>query len=239
VAFHFASDVHLRLDRPDRGKRFARWVDSLEAGDTIIVVGDLCDFWFASRQFRGDPRRSEGLAALIRHREGGGRVRMILGNHDATLGRFYRDALGAEVADETSETLEAHGLRVRVAHGHLVGARNPLKAVMEADAFRRGFAILPEFVAKGLERSLDRSNDVHRAASDARHIANFRAIADGLNGTADLVIFGHAHVAFDERRGASRLIILGDWLEGESSLRLDERGAKLVTDRPVLSSTTA
>jgi len=239
VAFHFASDVHLRLDRPDRGTRFAGWVESLGTGDTIVIVGDLCDFWFASRQRYGDARRCDGLAALIRHREAGGRVRIVLGNHDATLGRFYHDRLGAEVVAGTSDAFEAHGLRVRVAHGHCVGARNPLKGVMETDAFRRAFSLLPGPVARGLETSLDRSNDVHRAASDARHIANFRDIADSLNGTADLVVFGHAHVALDERRGASRLIILGDWLDGESSLRLDDRGATLITDRPILSSTTS
>ena len=47
LAAYFASDVHLRLDRPERGRRFARFVGGLEPGvDTLTIVGDLCDFWY-------------------------------------------------------------------------------------------------------------------------------------------------------------------------------------------------
>jgi UDP-2,3-diacylglucosamine hydrolase len=237
VAFHFVSDVHLRLDRPDRARRFADWVNSVGPDDTIYVAGDLCDFWFASRQWTGDPRRCPGLAALMHHRERGGRVRVLLGNHDATLGPFFRDRLGVEAAGGPVETFEVFGRRIRVEHGHLAGTRNPWKGLMESQAFRRGFGLFPEFVASRLESALDRSNDVHRAAADARHLREFRAIADGLRETADLVVFGHSHVVHDELRGDTRLIILGDWLNGESFLRIDERGACFCADRPVLSST--
>lgn len=213
-------------------------MDSVGRDDTIVVVGDLCDFWFSSRQRRGDPRRCAGLAALIRHREAGGRVRILLGNHDATLGPFYRDSLGAEWIAGRASTIEAHGQRIRIEHGHLAGARNPLKGLMEARSFRRAFGLLPEFAARGLESALDRSNDVHRQVSDARHLVNFRSIADHLEGPADLVVFGHAHVVLDEQRASSRLVILGDWLRGESVLRVDDRGATLIADRPVLSSSS-
>ncbi len=50
VADYILSDVHLRYDRPDRGERLARVVSEMGRIDRLVIVGDLCDFWLASRQ---------------------------------------------------------------------------------------------------------------------------------------------------------------------------------------------
>ena len=61
---YLASDVHLRLDHPERGWRFARWVKRLDGGDTLLIVGDLCDFWMGARLRESELMQCEGLRAL-------------------------------------------------------------------------------------------------------------------------------------------------------------------------------
>ena len=62
---YFASDMHLRHDRPDRAQRLARWVDGLSPDDALYLVGDVCDFWLASRERPVDPSACEGLRAWL------------------------------------------------------------------------------------------------------------------------------------------------------------------------------
>jgi UDP-2,3-diacylglucosamine hydrolase len=230
VPAYFVSDVHLRLDRPDRGQRFAQWVSRLLPSDTLVIAGDLCDFWFASRQ-RGrglDPLLCPGLKALAQRVSQGGSVSIMIGNHDPWLGPFYEEVLGARLVAEPFE-LEAHRLRVHLVHGHLLGARSFWKAAMESRAFLLGFGLAPGFVARGLERLLKQTNDLRRAASDRRHLAMYRRYADQLEGRTDLAIFGHIHRPHDDSSRPVRMVVLGSWTRGSSYLMIDDKGPTLVS----------
>jgi UDP-2,3-diacylglucosamine hydrolase len=228
VPDYFASDIHLRLDRPDRGLRFAGWVTTLGREDTLTIVGDLCDFWLTSRQFPLKPSQCEGLAALVDYRDRGGRLSILPGNHDHWLMGFYEQALGAEHTRDETLDLVSHGLKLHVAHGHRMRAPARWKAVMERDTFLRGFACIPSPLAHALEWTLDTTNELKRKRAEDRQVAQYREFADGLASWADLVVLGHVHRRVDDVSRQPRLIVLGDWLEGESFLRIDERGAKFV-----------
>lgn len=226
MADYFLSDVHLRHDRPDRGERLARLVDGLGPADRLFVVGDLCDFWFASRQHRRGLGRCPGLRSLVAFRERGGELILMLGNHDAWLGPFYEANLGVGVRPEPLE-LESYGRRLRLAHGHRVKGKSWWKGAMEGRAFLRAFGLLPRSLAWGLEALLDRVNERGRAESERRMIAGYREAAESARGGADLLIFGHVHRVVDETTRGARFVVLGDWLVGASYLRIDEREAAL------------
>lgn len=227
----FLSDVHLRLDRPERGQRLAKLVDRLDPTDRLIIVGDLCDFWFASRQRRADPARCPGLRSIRTFRERGGTVLLLVGNHDLWLGPYFRDRLGVTVLDEP-QVLESFGRRVHLAHGHRSKTRpSRWKTAMESHAFLRAFGALPWPVARGLEVMLDRVNERRMAESNRRMVASFREQADALAGSADLVVFGHAHVVHDDPDSVPRLVVLGDWTRGgRSYLRIDDEGVRQVIE---------
>lgn len=237
MADYFASDVHLRLDRPDRGQRFSTFVDSIGEGDSLTIVGDLCDFWFASRQVQVSPLQCPGLRSLATFRGRGGELTILPGNHDAWMGSTYIEALGARFSAEPWRR-SSHGMSVFAVHGHELGARKPWKAVMESRAFLRGFRRLPGPVARALAVRLEDSNANALAETHRRHLETYRGAASKLieSGSVDLVLVGHVHDRFDEPIGRGRLIVLGDWISGSSYLRIDERGATFVVDRP-LSST--
>jgi UDP-2,3-diacylglucosamine hydrolase len=229
VPAYFVSDVHLRLDRPERARRFARWLERLAPSDPLTIVGDLCDFWFASRQRLADPMTCAGLKALRAFADQGGSITILPGNHDVWLGSFYEQSLRARFVHEPFE-VQAFGLRVHLVHGHRLGARSRWKGALESQTFLRAFAHVPGPLARGLEAMLEQSNEQVRARSDRRHLEVYRRYADQLANRADLVVFGHIHHPHDDRSRPPRLIVLGCWLVGESYLKIDEQGASLVVE---------
>lgn len=223
-----ASDMHLRPDRPDRGRRLARVLDSVAAETSLLLAGDVCDFWFASRGPLVGELPCEGMRALRRHVTRGGTLSILPGNHDSWLARFYNERLGATVHDGPSMSLNIHGLRVHVVHGHRLGARPAWKAAMESHAFLRAFGAIPGPVAWSLGKLLDRSNHQRRDRDNQRHLSVFRRYAQEHSARADLVVFGHAHLALDESDTQPRLVVLGDWMRQASYLHIDEHGARQV-----------
>lgn len=226
MATYFASDVHLRIDRPERSRRFADWVQTLKACDSLIIVGDLCDFWFASRQRRLDFRSCVGLSAARDFVDRGGSLSIIAGNHDLWLGPFYEQSLGGRfLADSLS--LVTEGIKIHAIHGHLLGARSPWKGIMESRWFLDAFRRVPERLAAALEQKLDASNDVHRARSDRRHLDVYRKYSASLANVAELVVLGHIHRPQDEIIGEkTRMIVLGGWILGSSRLKIADGRAE-------------
>ena len=225
MADTFLSDVHPRLDRPDRGRRLAEVVAGLGPEDTLTVAGDLCDFWFASRQ-RRRADACEGLAALASYRRRGGDLTLMAGNHDRWLGPLYERVVGVGLVEEP-RLVDSHGLRLSLVHGHRLGGRPAWKGAMESRAFLHVFGLAPRAAADRLDAALETSNDRTIGESEARHWANYRSYAEGLQGRADIAVFGHIHNPRDERDGPLRLVVLGGWQRRTSYLRVDERGASL------------
>lgn len=234
MADYFVSDLHLRPDRPERGARLRRFLQALERDDRLFVVGDLCDFWFASRHRADAGDECDGLRALADRQGRGGHVTVLLGNHDAWLGPYYAERLGLSVEPRDVLEVGSHGARLHLAHGHLVGARAAWKGVMESRAFLTGFRHLPRSFARGLEHALDRSNDRTREADDRRHFTAFRRYASALDDRIDLVVLGHVHRAHLDLEHAPGVVVLGDWKRRTSYLRIDAHGARfhVVPDGP-------
>ncbi len=225
MAVLLASDMHLRPDQPDRGQRFAQRLAEAGPLDELILVGDVCDFWFASRRRHGDEKVCPGLRAIRNAARDGFRVTILPGNHDTWLASFYRDDLGATVEEADHVVREIEGLRVRLAHGHRLGANGRLKAAMESRAFQTAFGLIPGPLARGLERTLDARNDARLDQSNARNLNAFRRETEALGDAFDLVVFGHLHAPIDETIGKTRLVVLGGWFHASPILRIDSRGA--------------
>src|SRR5205814_109577 len=192
VAHYFASDVHLREDHPDRDRRFRAWLGRLTPADALVIVGDLCDFWMSARQGPDQLMRCPSLQALAEFRRQGGSLAVMPGNHDTWLCSFYARELGAEIVAEPYD-LTIHGLRVRLVHGHLLGARQLWKAGMESRAFFRMFGLLPQPIARGLDQLLTWKNERGLHEDEERHLHVFRAYAAACRNLADLVVIGHVH----------------------------------------------
>ena len=220
---YFISDIHLRGDRPERARRLSRFLNRLNSNDRLVIAGDLCDFWMASRQSADELSRDEGIRALTVFREAGGNLSILPGNHDLWLCPFYEKALGAAILTEPAK-FDIHGQRVHVVHGHLLGARRKWKAFLESREFFQGFGRTPYPMARLLDVVLEKKNERGLADDERRHLVVYREYAAGLRDEADIVVFGHVHRAIDEP-GPPRLIVLGGWQARSSYLKIDATGA--------------
>jgi UDP-2,3-diacylglucosamine hydrolase len=226
VAHYFASDVHLRGDRPDRDRRFRAWLGQITTADDLVIVGDLCDFWMGARYSEDQLAAYSSLEMLAEFRRRGGSLAIMTGNHDEWLCRFYERALGARIIAEPHD-MTVHGLRVRLVHGHRLGARRLWKAAMESRTFFRAFGWIPGPIAGGLDRVLAWRNVRGLPVDEERHLKVYRAYATACRDVADLVVIGHVHRPVDESGAAPRMIVLGGWHRDSSYLTIDERGARL------------
>lgn len=226
---YFLSDVHLRLDQPNRGRRLARLVDRLGPGDSLTIVGDLCDFWYAARQHRADPMTCRGLRSLAEFRARGGPITVLAGNHDAWLGPFYEEALGARFLPDALD-VEVQGLRIHTAHGHRLGAQTAWKGVLKGRAFLAAFRKVPAPIADALGTLLKATNRRNQAAFDRRGLAVYRKYAIGLAGTCDLLILGHVHSPLDATEGGLRLVVLGGWYTHSCHLVVEDGVATHVVE---------
>ena len=221
---YFASDVHLRNDRPDRDRRFRAWLNRLTRDDSLVIVGDLCDFWMGSRRATTIRFDSESLRALAEFRRQGGSLAIMAGNHDEWLCPFYEAELGATIIAEPHD-MTLHGIRLRIVHGHLLGARRAWKAWMESRAFFEAFAYVPGPFARALDQILAWRNQRGLDADEERHLRVYREYAAQLRGSADIVVFGHVHRPVDLAHANPRLIVLGGWQRRTSYLKIDASGA--------------
>jgi UDP-2,3-diacylglucosamine hydrolase len=227
VSFYLASDVHLRMDHPDRGRRFSNWVSGLGHADSLLIAGDLCDFWMGARSSESELMKCDGLQALADFRNRGGSFYVMAGNHDRWLCPFYKRVLGASIVPDPFDAI-MYGIRLHLVHGHLLGARRKWKAAMESQSFFRAFGKLPSPLATRLDQLLETKNSRGLDEDERRHLAVFRRYAESKRGLADLVVIGHVHRAVDEPglvASDPRMIVLGGWQHGSSYLRLDASGA--------------
>jgi UDP-2,3-diacylglucosamine hydrolase len=224
VAFYFVSDIHLRFDCPDRDVRFRAWLDGVSTQDVLVILGDLCDFYLAARSSADELLQSSSLQALAAFTKAGGSLAIMPGNHDRWLGPFYEARLGAATLAEPCD-LHAHGVRVRLVHGHLLGARRRWKSLLESRAFFAAFGGLPRPVAQRLDHVLAWRNLRDLEADEERHLGAFREYARACKGLADIVVVGHVHCALEDTQSSPRLIVLGGWQRRAGSLKIDASGA--------------
>jgi len=229
VADYYLSDVHLRLDQPERGRRLARLVDRLGPSDSLTIVGDLCDFWYAARQHHDDPMACTGLGALAGFRDRGGPITILAGNHDAWLGPFYERALGARFLPDALD-LRVQGLRVHLEHGHRLGAQTSWKGVLKSHAFLSAFRIVPGPIADALGALLRRTNDRNQEAFDRRGLEVYRQYAGQLDDAYDLIILGHVHSPLDTGPSRPRVVVLGGWYTQTSYLVIQDGSATHVVE---------
>jgi UDP-2,3-diacylglucosamine hydrolase len=221
------------MDRPERARRFSRWVGSLDGSDTLLILGDLCDFWMATRCRQSHLMDCQGIKALVDFRSRGGNLATMPGNHDRWLCDFYEQELSATILPDPFDTTIA-GLRLHLVHGHLLGARRIWKAGMESHVFFRAFAMTPTPLASVFDQLLESRNQSDLEEDERRHLLVFRRYAAARRGVCDLVVIGHVHRAVDDNGADPRMIVLGGWQTQSSFLRIDAAGASFhrIADDP-------
>ena len=239
MATLFVSDLHLDPERPAITELFGRFLDDEARGaDALYILGDLFEAWVGD----DDPSTAGAFVAdrLRALAASGVPVNFIRGNRDFLLGDDYAKRAGINILPDPAVVM-LHGEPTLVLHGDLLCTDDT--AYQQVRAQTRDPRWQGDFLAQPLAARLAFAQQA-RAASQARH---GELKASGLSETITDVapdtvrewfkrygvrrmIHGHTHrpAIHDERDGNSR-IVLGDWYDQGSVLRVDDSGFNLAS----------
>ena len=236
MATLFISDLHLDADRPDVIDLFGAFLDGQARGaDALYILGDLFEAWVGD----DDPSHAGAFVAgkLRALSASGVPVYFIRGNRDFLLGEAYARRAGMRILPDPAVVV-LHGEPTLILHGDLLCTDD--LAYQQFRAQTRDPRWQAQFLAQPLQARLAFAAQA-RAASQARH---GELVAQGMAETigdvaGDTVrawfarhglrrmIHGHTHRPAIHVAGDATRIVLGDWYEQGSVLRVDAGGAAL------------
>jgi UDP-2,3-diacylglucosamine hydrolase len=236
----FISDLHLDAERPEITRLFGEFVDGEARGaDALYILGDLFEAWVGD----DDPSETgrfvaEKLKALS---DGGVPVSFIHGNRDFLLGDDYARRAGMAILPDPVVVL-LHGQPTLLMHGDTLCTDDV--AYQQFRSQTRDPRWQAQFLAQPLAARIAFAQQA-RAASQAhqsglKDAGSMETITDVSPAEVadtfrrygiDRIIHGHTHRPAihdaDVDGRACRRIVLGDWYEQGSVLRVDGDSARL------------
>jgi UDP-2,3-diacylglucosamine hydrolase len=238
MATFFISDLHLDPSRPEITRLFGEFIAHEARGaEALYILGDLFEAWV------GDDDPSEiGTFVADRLRglgQSGVPVFFIRGNRDFLLGSAYARRAGMTILPDPAVVV-LHGQPTLLMHGDLLCtgdiAYQEFRAQTREPAWQAQFLSQPLAARMAFAKRAREASRSHQ--SGLRDAGTMETITDVSPATVaetcarygiDRIIHGHTHrPAVHEADGRSR-IVLGDWYEQGSVLRVDADGATLST----------
>ncbi len=223
---YIVSDLHLGIAPPEVERRFVAFADHVAAtGGSLVVNGDLFDFWFEWRTVI--PRTGyRALAALSRLRDLGRPVLWLAGNHDCWGGEVLREDVGVEFVDEWRgniagwDTYIHHGDGLReVEDRKYRRLRTVLRHPLSIRAFRWLHPDWSSRLATG--SSAASRNHAHHSPDEGDGLRRVAFDLLDAAGGPELVIFGHSHVPSVDRAPRGGVYAnAGSWLDAFTYVRV-------------------
>ncbi|MFD0740516.1 UDP-2,3-diacylglucosamine diphosphatase [Lysobacter koreensis] len=236
----FISDLHLDAERPAITDLFGRFLrDEARGADALYILGDLFEAWVGD----DDPSETGAFVAteLRALRDAGTPVYFMRGNRDFLLGDAYAHRAGMTLLPDPAVVV-LYGTPTLLMHGDLLCTDDVAYQAFRAQTRHPQWQA--QFLAQPLAARLAFAHQA-RAASRAHQAGlqgqgTMETITDVAPATVaatlarygiDTLIHGHTHrPAIHELevdgRGCER-IVLGDWYDHGSVLRVDANGAQL------------
>jgi UDP-2,3-diacylglucosamine hydrolase len=236
----FVSDLHLDASRPAATALFLAFLrDEALQADALYILGDLFEAWVGDDE---DDALADTVRAALRDVAAAGvPVWVARGNRDFLLGPRFADEAGVRLLPDPAVALVA-GEPTLLMHGDLLCTDDAdslaFRARVREPAWQAGFLAQPlaarrAFAAQAREASADRQGALRAGGMlEAITDANEAAIAQTMAryGVRRL-IHGHTHRpavhALDAGGRRAQRIVLGDWYEQGSVLRVDTDGLEL------------
>ncbi|RZU97999.1 UDP-2,3-diacylglucosamine diphosphatase [Spiribacter vilamensis] len=232
----FIADLHLDTDRPAATRAFLRFLETTAAeAAALFILGDLFEAWVGDDARPSDDPVAPALATLSAR---GTPVYLMHGNRDFLIGTdFCRAAQAQLLAEPTVVAID--GEAVLLEHGDALCTDD-----VAYQAFRRQVRDQDwqrTFLAQPVDRRIEQARDLRRRSGEAMAGKTAR-IMDVNADTVDQrlrdwgvrhLIHGHTHrpaihqLTVDDHPGTR--VVLGDWFEQGSVLRIDNGVSTLET----------
>jgi UDP-2,3-diacylglucosamine hydrolase len=238
----FVSDLHLDASRPRISALFLEFLkDEAAHAEGLYILGDLFEAWLGDDA--DDSLAQAVRAALSRLRAGGVPVWVMRGNRDFLFGPRFADECGATLLPDPC-VVPLYGQPTLLMHGDLLctddrdylafraQVREP---AWQAEFLGRPLAERAEFAARARAASSGRQEGLKQAgALETITDANADAIASTMaRYGVRRMIHGHTHRPAIHSLTVNDLpaqrIVLGDWYEQGSVLRVSREGYALTS----------
>ena len=236
----FISDLHLDAERPAITELFGRFLrEEARGADALYILGDLFEAWVGD----DDPsetgaRVAEGLRAVA---AAGTPVHFIRGNRDFLLGDAYARRAGMAVLPDPA-VVTLYGTPTLLMHGDTLctddAAYQAFRAQTRHPQWQAQFLAQPLAARLAFAQAARAASKAHQAGLQGA--GTMEAITDVAPSTVDAtlvrygidtIIHGHTHRpavhALDIEGRPCQRIVLGDWYEQGSVLRVDADGRRL------------
>lgn len=240
----FISDLHLDASRPAITELFLSFLrDEAMAAEALYILGDLFEAWIGDDT--PSPAADAVALALKAVSDAGVPVYFIRGNRDFLLGNAYAARAGMRILPDPC-VIDLYGKPVLLQHGDLLCTDDvpyqQFRAQTRDPVFQAQFLAQPleariAFAQKARDASQSRQSEMKQGDR-----AQFETVTDvapseveatfARYGT-DTMIHGHTHrpALHSVQVGGRdcRRIVLGDWYEQGSVLRVTPKGCSLDT----------
>lgn len=238
----FISDLHLDAERPAVTELFGAFMQKEGTqADALYILGDLFEAWVGD----DDPSETGAyVAARIREvADAGVPVFFIRGNRDFLLGDAFARRAGMRILPDPSVVM-LYGKPALLMHGDLLctgdTAYQTFRAQTRNPAWQAQFLSQPLAARLAFAAQARAASAAHQGGMKQNDKAQFETLTDVAPATVDAtfaqfgidtMIHGHTHrpavheLEVGDR--ACRRIVLGDWYEQGSVLRVEPDGMTL------------
>ncbi|MGN6312595.1 MAG: UDP-2,3-diacylglucosamine diphosphatase [Rhodanobacteraceae bacterium] len=234
MATLFVSDLHLDDSRPHIVELFERFLaNEARHADALYILGDLFEAWIGDDDDAPLPVRvASALKAL---NDSGVPIYFIAGNRDFLLGEEYARRAGMAILDDGT-IVDLYGTPTLLLHGDTLctddAAYLAFRKQVRDPAWQRRFLSRPlaarrAFAQEARDASREHVSQTAMAIMDVNQGAVETALRDA---HVTRMIHGHTHrpaIHDFELDGLAQRIVLGDWYEQGSVLRVGSDAVEL------------
>ena len=225
----FISDLHLDPSRPEIIATFRRFIaEEAVNADALYILGDLFEAWIGDDA--DDETGKQFVAAMRPLREARKPCFYMHGNRDFLLGERFARESGMTLLPDLS-VINLYGTPTLLMHGDSLctddAAYQAFRQQSRAPAWQRAF--LARSIAEREAFARQAREESRRYTRDNANAAimdvNEGAVADAMRAAGvKRLIHGHTHRpathSFDLNNAPATRIVLGDWYEQESVMRI-------------------
>lgn len=233
---HFISDLHLDDSRPAITDLFEHLLagNEIRRSDGLYILGDLVEAWVGDDDDAELPSRIARATRAVR--DAGVPVYFIAGNRDFLLGDAFAERAGMTLLEDGT-VHDVQGRPTLLMHGDVLCTddvayqavrRQVRDPAWQAQVLAMPLAARRAMAAKAREESRAHTGSTMEAIMDV----NAQAVAEAMqHARATRLIHGHTHRPaihrFELDGQPAERIVLGDWYEQGSLLRVTADGVDL------------
>jgi UDP-2,3-diacylglucosamine hydrolase len=232
----FIADLHLDPSRPPITALFEKYLagDEVRHADALYILGDLVEAWIGDDDDAELPRR---IATAIRAvRDAGVPVYFMAGNRDFLLGESFAQRAGLTLLDDGA-VHDLYGRPTLLMHGDLLCtddvAYQAVRQQVRTPQWKAQILAMPLEARRAFAAKARADSRAHTGATQESIMdVNADAVQQALrHAGVSRMIHGHTHRpaihALQLDGHPAERIVLGDWYEHGSVLKVTPSGAEL------------